>query len=106
MVCRKHADDGCRVNSLKDEGCQADRGSGVTRLRLNDHLFRRNAGKLALNLVANKFVGDDPEVLLMGNRGKAFHGFLDHGLFAVKGQNLLGAPAAAARPETCSTASG
>src|SRR5262249_8843443 len=47
-----------------------------------------------------EFVGDDPEVLLRAQRQEPLHGLLDHGLFAVQGEHLLGQPAAAPRPET------
>ena len=90
MVCRKHADDAARIESLQDKRGQANRWSGVARLRLTHNLIGGHLGELALDFFSNKFVRDDPEVFFMSGRTQPFDSFLDHALGAIQRQHLLG----------------
>jgi hypothetical protein len=49
--------------------------------------------------VGQELVGDDPGVIEAGKGLEALHGLLDHGAFAVEGEDLLGACAAGPWPE-------
>ena len=62
--------------------------------------------KLARDLAPQMFVGDDPESRRRGQRQQPRHGLLDHGLLAVKRQQLLGAALPAQRPEAGASAAG
>ena len=70
------------------------------------NLFAWNSRKLAFDLAVHKAIGDDPKILLRTEGQKPVHGLLDHGLFAIQREHLLGQLAPAARPESGAAATG
>jgi hypothetical protein len=62
-----------------------------------------NPRELTDDLIVDEIVGNDPEILFFPQRHKALDGLLDHRIFSIQGEHLLGQTAAAARPEPCAT---
>ena len=99
MPCR-------RVVAQQNESCQTDGRRGVSSGGFGNDLLRAQAWNLANNLAAQVFVGDDPAVTGRSQWQKAGDRLLDHGLLAVKRQQLFGPPLAAQRPEAGAAAAG
>ena len=73
---------------------------------LGDDLLLLQLLQLANDRVAQIFVGDDPELLRLGQRLQALDRLLDHALLAVERQQLLGHALAAQRPEARAASTG
>src|SRR5262249_11993009 len=104
MVRGKHAYDGARIKPRKDECRQSNCRCGVSGHGLRDNLLLRYALELSADGFDHVFVGDDPKAIFRSQRQETQHSLRDHGLLAIKGEDLLGHAAAAARPESCAAA--
>ena len=106
MVGRKNAQHRVWVFALDEEGGQTAGGSGVAGHRLLHDLRGGQAGQLVGDFLGQKFVGDDPGFFERSQRLEALHGLLNHGALAIESENLLGAGAPGAGPETGAAATG
>jgi hypothetical protein len=91
----------------KQQKCgQSDRGSRVAADGLGDDLIRGKFRKLTQNSGAQVVISNDPETARCGQWGQARDGLLDHGVLAIKREELLGAALSAQRPEARASAAG
>ncbi len=74
-------------------------GRGVARFRFTQDVRCAQLRQLSGDRLLQKFVGDDPDILRGGKRLQPVQRLLDHRAFAIQREHLLGAGAAAARPE-------
>src|SRR5205807_2560844 len=106
VVRREHANNRSGIEFFQEEGCQPYGRRSVAGLGLNYYLFRWEPGQLAAYFGSDELIGDDPKILFGGHWGQPLNGLLDHCLFSVEGQHLLGGSAPAAGPEPRPAASG
>jgi hypothetical protein len=85
---------------------QADGRSGISPGRLGHNLPRRELRKLPQNRRPQIIVCDNPTALCRRERQKSRQRLLDHGLFAVEREQLLGSPLSAQRPKPRAPAAG
>ena len=85
---------------VQDVRRQADGGRRVALDGLRQNLAPRNSGQLPHDLIAQVFVGENPEPLGRDQRRQPVHRGLDQGPFSKDREHLFGAGAPAARPES------
>ncbi|MPN40769.1 hypothetical protein SDC9_188308 [bioreactor metagenome] len=107
MVGGKYHHNGVRRGIFAPDkpGGKRHAGSGVAPFRLADDVGFRNWQKLPA-LIHVVSVGNDQNVLRVGQRKQPQHGVLDHGGFAGKLQELLGQMPSPHRPEPLAAAAG
>src|SRR5438270_6765520 len=76
VVGWKHADHSLRIFALENERRQCDRWSGVARHRLGYDLLLRQLLQLPADHFKDVIVGDDPEIVFVGERQQSRDGLL------------------------------
>src|SRR5580692_2341819 len=103
MVRREQAEYSTGIEPSQQERRKPDRRGRIAADRLGDDLPLLQFLQLTKNGVAQIFIRDDPEILVLCERLQPLDRLLDHAFLAVERQQLLGHALAAQRPEARAT---